>query len=83
LYQVELLITLQRVTEHFAAAAMSIQQSRPFDAVCIVVVGCIAALSDAIMRKLAIDEPSELCAQLMGKTVQGRQLGLMNVLFYV
>jgi hypothetical protein len=55
---VELLITLQRIIEHFGAAAMSIQQSRPFDAVCIVVPGCITAIADSIMRKLAIDEPS-------------------------
>ena len=54
---------------------MSIQQSRPFDGVGIVVTGCIAALSDAIIRKLAIDEPSEVCSHLMGKTVTGRQLG--------
>lgn len=50
--------TLQRLIEHFAAAAMSIQQSRPFDAVCIVVPGCICAIGDAIMRKIAVDEPS-------------------------
>eukprot|EP01038_Epipyxis_sp_PR26KG_P004031 gene4031-5768_t len=73
--QVELLITLQRITEHFAAAAMSINQSRPFDAVCIIVSGCLAALSDAIIRKIATDEPSEMCSHLMGKTITGRQLG--------
>lgn len=48
--QVELMLTLQRLSENFAAAAMSIQQSRPFDAVCIVVPGCIAALADALVR---------------------------------
>jgi hypothetical protein len=52
------MLTLQRLSEHFAASAMSIQQSRPFDAVCIIVPGCICAISDAIMRKIAIDEPS-------------------------
>ncbi len=70
-----MLITLQRLTEQFAAAALSIQQSRPFDAVCIVVPGCIAALADSIIRKLAIDEPSELCSHLMGRTIAGVQLG--------
>lgn len=73
--QVELLMTLRLLIEHFAAAAMSIQQSRPFDGVCIVVPGCIAAISDAIMRKIAINEPSEVCSHLMGRTVGGRQLG--------
>lgn len=73
--QVELLLTLQRITEHFTAACLSIQQSRPFDAVCIIVTGCLTALADAIMRKIAIDEPSEACSHLMGKTKDGRQLG--------
>jgi hypothetical protein len=58
--QVELLLCLQRIIEHFAAAAMSIHQCRPFDAVCIVIPGAIAAISDAIMRQLAVDEPSDV-----------------------
>lgn len=66
---------IQRLAEHFAAAVLSIQQSRPFDGVCIVVSGCMAAISDAIIRKIAIDEPSEACTHLMGKTASGRQLG--------
>lgn len=73
--QVELLLSLQRIAEHFAAATMSIVQSRPFDAVCIIVSGCLSALADALMRKIAIDEPSSMSAQLMGKTIDGRQLG--------
>ena len=73
--QVEILLTLQRLTEQFAAAAMSIQQSRPFDAVCIIVPGCIAAVADAVIRKLAIDEPSEMCSHLLGQTIAGVQLG--------
>jgi hypothetical protein len=64
--QVELMIALQRICEHFVAAAMSIQQSRPFDAVCIVVPGCICAISDTLMRKIATDEPSAACSHLMG-----------------
>lgn len=66
---------IQRIAEHFGAAAFSIQQSRPFDGVCIVVSGCLAALADAIVRKLAIDEPAEASSHLSGKTVSGRQLG--------
>lgn len=69
------MLTLQRISEHFAAAVFSIQQSRPFDAVCLITSGCICALSDAIMRKIAIDEPSEACCHLMGRTITGRQLG--------
>lgn len=28
------------------------------------------------MRKIAIDEPSEACSHLVGRTAKGRQLGL-------
>lgn len=73
--QVELLESIHRLAEHFAASAFSIMQSRSFDGVCIVVLGCIAAVSDAIIRKMATDEPSEACSHLMGRTVNGRQLG--------
>ena len=54
---------------------MSIQQSRSFDGVCIIVVGCITAIADAIIRKIAIDQPSLVCCHLMGRTIDGRQLG--------
>eukprot|EP01033_Poteriospumella_lacustris_P010457 gene10460-7435_t len=73
--QVELMLCLQRVTEHFAAAVLSIQQSRSFDASIIIVNGCLTALADAIMRKVAIDEPSEACSHLMGRSANNRQLG--------
>ena len=73
--QVELL-TLQRVIEHFVAATMSIQQSKSFDGTCVIVSGCIAAISDAVIRKVATDEPSEICCQLSGRTLQGTQLGV-------
>ena len=49
--------------------------SRPFDGVCIIVAGCMAALSDALIRKITTDEPSEACAHLTGRTLAGRQLG--------
>jgi hypothetical protein len=54
---------------------MSIQQSRSFDGVCIIVPGCIAAVADAIIRRLATNHPSEVCSHLCGKTVYGQQLG--------
>lgn len=73
--QVELLLTLQRLMELLAMAGLSIQQSRSLDATIIIVAGCIAAISDAIIRKEAIDEPSEFCCHLLGRTREGRQLG--------
>jgi len=74
--QVEVLMTLQRLMEHFAAAAFSIQQCRPLDAVCIIVPGCITAIADCVMRQVAHDTPSEACTHLLGRTREGRQLGV-------
>ena len=62
--------------EHFIAASMSLVQTRSFDAICMIVSGTIAAISDALMRKIAIDQPSVMCSHLIGKTASGRQLGL-------
>ena len=73
--QVEMLLVLQRLMEHFAAAVLSLQASRPLDAVRVIVPGCICAISDAIMRHRAYDSPSVACAQLMGLDATGRQLG--------
>jgi len=74
--QVELLLELQRITEHFGASVFSIQQDRSFDSVVIVVMGAIAAIADAIIRRRANDLPSEVCSHLMGQTRDGRQLGV-------
>ena len=76
--QVELLLVLQRLTEHFAAAILSLQASRPLDAVRVVVPGCICAVSDAIIRRRAVDDPSVACAQLMGLDAYGKQLGVQG-----
>ena len=59
-FQVEMLLTLQRLMEHFAAAAFSIQQTRSFDAVCVCVPGCIAAIADSLMRRCATDYVSQV-----------------------
>jgi len=74
--QVELLLTVGRLAECFTAAAMSLQHNRSFDAVCMVVPGVMAAVSDALLRRLAFDRPSELSACLLGCTTDGRQLGV-------
>lgn len=74
--QLELLLTIQRLVEQFASAFFSIHQNRSFDAVGITVTGCMAAISDSIFRQIAIDEPSEACCHAVGRTVDGRQLGL-------
>jgi hypothetical protein len=74
--QVELLLCLRRLSDHFAAAAMSIQHSRSFDALCMVVPGLIAVLSDSILRRLASDRPSKFTGVLLGLNAgDGRRLG--------
>jgi len=74
--QVELMLVLHRLTEHFGASVFSIQQDRCFDAAVIVTMGAITAIADAVMRRRASDLPSEVCSHLMGQTRDGRQLGL-------
>eukprot|EP01083_Nonionella_stella_P030773 84290_1 len=64
--QLDILILLQRIIEHFASSAFSLRATRSFDAVRIVVPGCMAAIADAVMRKAATDIPSEVCLHLMG-----------------
>lgn len=74
--QVELALTIKRLVEQFAGACLSIQHSRSFDAVCTIVPGVACAILDAILRRLATDQPSEFTAILMGCTVEGRHLGM-------
>ena len=74
--QVELLLTLKRLMENFAAASMSIHATRAFDSVCMVVPGIIACLADAILRRLATDNASPFTGILLGiNTKDGRRLG--------
>jgi hypothetical protein len=74
--QVELLLVLQRLMEHFSAAVLSLQASRPLDALRIILPGCMCAIGDAVIRRRAYDNPSVACAQLMGVDATGRQLGV-------
>lgn len=56
----DILILLQRIIEHFAAAAFALQANRSFDAVKIIVPSVIASIADVVMRKKATDIPSEV-----------------------
>ena len=64
--QLDVLILCQRLIEHFTASVLSLKNNRPLDAVRIIIPACIAAIADAMMRKEATDDPSELCQHLMG-----------------
>jgi len=59
--QLDVMILLQRIMEHFAASVFAIVNSRSFDAVRLIVPACICAIGDVVMRKIATDIPSELC----------------------
>jgi hypothetical protein len=74
--QLDILILLQRIMEHFASSSLSLRPTRPFDAVRIIVPGCIASIADAVMRKKATDIPSEVCLHLMGYGERGPPFGL-------
>jgi len=58
--QLDILVLLQRIIEHFASSAFSIQATRSFDAIRIIIPACIAAIADVTMRKRATDIPSEV-----------------------
>jgi hypothetical protein len=48
------------VSEHWASSAFSIQATRSFDSVKIILPGVFAAIADAVLRKKATDIPSEV-----------------------
>ena len=72
--QLDMIILLQRVMEHFASAALSLHPTKSFDAVRIVVVACITALADSVLRRQASDNPSAVSTHLMGQSVHGDTL---------
>ena len=76
--QVELLLVLQRLMEHFSSAVLAMQPSRSLDAVRVIVPGCICVIADAIIRRRAFDNPSVVCSLLMGLDANGRQLGVQG-----
>ena len=62
--QLDLLLLLQRIMEHFASAAFSLDHTQSMDAVRMVVPACIACVADVVMRQVATDIPSEVCTHL-------------------
>lgn len=58
--QHDLLVTLERLAEHFAAAALSLTHTPSLDAVRIVVPAAMAAIGDAILRQEPTDVDSSL-----------------------
>ena len=69
--QLDTIILLQRLMEHFASACFSLHNTKSFDAVRIVVAAAIAAVADSVMRRRASDIPSVVSAHLLGENVRG------------
>jgi hypothetical protein len=66
--QLDAMLLLQRLVEHFAASVFGVDHTRSLDAVRMVVPACIAAVADCIMRQIAADLPSEVCIHLSGRS---------------
>eukprot|EP00759_Apiculatamorpha_spiralis_P055747 PhF_6_TR7895/c0_g1_i2/m.11637 len=64
--QLDVVILVNRILEHFVSSAFSLQTTRSFDAVRIVTSGAIVAIADCVLRKVATDHPSEFCLALIG-----------------
>ena len=64
--QLDILLLLVRITQHFHASIFSLRSGRSFDAVRLMVMGAITVLADAIIRKRSSDIPSDLSLALRG-----------------
>ena len=69
--QLSILVLLQRIAEHFASSVLPLNLTRSLDGVRMVVPACAAAVADCVMRQLATNIPSELCAHLSGVSTRG------------
>mmetsp|Transcript_7246 Transcript_7246/g.21392 ORF Transcript_7246/g.21392 Transcript_7246/m.21392 type:complete len:5155 (-) Transcript_7246:1654-17118(-) len=58
--QLDVLLLLKRLMEHFASSSFAIRTSREFDAVKIVVSAVMVTFADVFLRKHATDIPSEV-----------------------
>ena len=56
--QLDLMLLLKRIIEHFVSSVFTVDHTRALDAVRMVVPACIAAVADVVMRQLAVDIPS-------------------------
>lgn len=67
--QLDLLICLGRITEHFISSIFSLPINRSIDGVRLIVVWALTAVADSILRlpkDRVLDQPSRFCLFLMG-----------------
>jgi hypothetical protein len=58
--QLDVILLLKRLLEHFVSSVFAINTTREFDAVRIVVTSVIMTIADVMLRKVATDIPSEV-----------------------
>ena len=68
--QLELLLLLGRLSEHFMAAAFSTLTSKSLDAVKLVVMGAMCAAADYVLRQRAVDRTSIITQVLLGEEIE-------------
>ena len=73
--QLDIAICLGRLMEHFISSAFSLFSTKSLDALKIIITGCIAAILDVTLRKVATDQPSEFCLRYLGERWGGRGKG--------
>ena len=65
--QVDILRLLEMLCRHFSAASLSLKVTRSFDCARIVTLACLATVADAVVRKVAVDIPSQLSLHLSAR----------------
>ena len=65
--QADMLRSMDMLCRHYSSASLSLNATRSFDAVRMLVMGCMACVSDAIMRIAACDDPSVLSLHYSGE----------------
>ena len=66
-HQLDCLMLLQRLAEHWAASVFSLKATPEFDAHRIVVLGVMTTMADKVLRILPTDRESALCQHLNGR----------------
>mmetsp|Transcript_14534 Transcript_14534/g.21938 ORF Transcript_14534/g.21938 Transcript_14534/m.21938 type:complete len:1946 (+) Transcript_14534:90-5927(+) len=82
--QADLLRLLRMLARHYTCAALSLRLTRSFDAARILTTGCLAVISDAVLRRTACDVPSWVSRHYNGDAdgptrPYGFDLGLYDV----
>uniref|UniRef100_A0A7S1J653 ubiquitinyl hydrolase 1 n=1 Tax=Eutreptiella gymnastica TaxID=73025 RepID=A0A7S1J653_9EUGL len=74
-YQLDVLILLRRLMEHFASSCLATRLNRSLDTVRVVVGGAMFCIADATLRRLATDIPSVISQHLLGLWGEDRPYG--------